>query len=143
MKRSVALVRVSPWSGVGPAVVAYCHKCPGSPRRSCLCQLYLMVRLLHCSRSMIIEMSMSAGEDGNIVECHDVEWISERVHQDLSQLPASYIAGKTMLRDAVVHRLDCSFVDAERIVDDMEARGYVEFERKERGPLIDPRWVWH
>ena len=57
-----------------------------------------------------------------------------------ASLPQSYVAGKTALRDAIMDRLDCSAIRAERIVDWMERSGLIQFEKHRRGPLIDAHW---
>ncbi len=54
--------------------------------------------------------------------------------------PPSYLAGKTAIRDAVIDRLDCSAALAERMVDRMESMGFIRFERRRQGPLVESRW---
>lgn len=57
-----------------------------------------------------------------------------------TSLPHSYVAGKTAMRDAIMDRLDCSAMRAERLVDRMESAGLIQFEKRRHGPLIDARW---
>jgi hypothetical protein len=42
--------------------------------------------------------------------------------------PAGYLEGRTALRDAVALHLSCSMVEAEELVDTLEAQGYLHFE---------------
>jgi hypothetical protein len=42
--------------------------------------------------------------------------------------PLGYIRGKTLMRDVLVHKLDCSEVEAELLVDQLEARGLIRFD---------------
>jgi hypothetical protein len=49
---------------------------------------------------------------------------------------ASYIVGKSALRDAVAETLRCSLAEAEQVVDTLEARGFVRFDTRV------PQWVF-
>jgi len=42
--------------------------------------------------------------------------------------PLGYVPGRTVMRDAVVSKLDCSQLQAEEIVDTMIARGFLIYE---------------
>jgi hypothetical protein len=42
-------------------------------------------------------------------------------------LYASYLRGKTLMRDAVVEELRCSAYEAEELVETLELQGYVRF----------------
>jgi hypothetical protein len=42
--------------------------------------------------------------------------------------PVGYLMGKTAMRDALVETTDCSLHEAELLVDQLEARGFVAFE---------------
>jgi hypothetical protein len=42
-------------------------------------------------------------------------------------LYASYLRGKTLMRDAVVEQLGCSTIEAEELVETLEMMGYVRF----------------
>lgn len=41
--------------------------------------------------------------------------------------PAGYLRGRTAIRDAVVRRLGCSALEAEELVDTLEARGFLRY----------------
>lgn len=57
------------------------------------------------------------------------------------QEPEGYLQGKTALRDAVVHRLCCSALEAEELVDTMEARGFLRFDgNPDTREDTDNRW---
>jgi hypothetical protein len=42
--------------------------------------------------------------------------------------PLGYVRGKTLMRDVLVRVLDCSEVEAELLVDQLEARGLIRFD---------------
>ncbi len=42
--------------------------------------------------------------------------------------PLDYVRGKTLMRDVLVRKLDCSQVEAELLVDQLEARGFIRFD---------------
>jgi hypothetical protein len=44
-----------------------------------------------------------------------------------ASLEASYLRGKTVLRDAIVARLDCSEYEAEELVETLELQRYISF----------------
>ncbi len=46
-----------------------------------------------------------------------------------AELDEGYLDGRTTLRDAVASALGCSSLEAEELVDTLEARGYVRFPR--------------
>jgi len=58
-------------------------------------------------------------------------------------LYASYLRGKTLLRDAVVEELGCSAYEAEELVETLELQGYVRFPHFEDDthPLTRHSWV--
>lgn len=63
------------------------------------------------------------------------------LRDNVGPLPPSYIAGKTILRDAIMDHRGCSALRAERTVDRLEANGYVRFERNRAGRLWEePTW---
>ncbi len=43
--------------------------------------------------------------------------------------PLGYVRGKTLMRQVLVRELDCSEAEAELLVDQLEARGFVRFDR--------------
>lgn len=58
-------------------------------------------------------------------------------------LYASYLRGKTLLRDAIVEELGCSAYEAEELVETLELMGYVRFPHLEDDthPLTRHSWV--
>jgi hypothetical protein len=58
-------------------------------------------------------------------------------------LLASYLPGKTVMRDAVVEHLGCSAYEAEELVETLELQGYVRFPHLEdqTHPLTLHAWV--
>jgi hypothetical protein len=55
-----------------------------------------------------------------------------------NQLPVGYIPGKTKIRDAVMSKLGCSALEAERIVDTMSMRGFLRYGGTPSGALDGP-----
>jgi hypothetical protein len=60
-------------------------------------------------------------------------------------LEAGYLDGRTRLRDAVAAELDCSDLEAEALVDTLEARGFVRFPRLPDATHLraELRWTIH
>jgi len=58
-------------------------------------------------------------------------------------LYASYLRGKTLMRDAVVEALGCSAYEAEELVETLELMGYVRFPHLDDNthPLTRHSWV--
>ncbi|HEX8953743.1 MAG TPA: hypothetical protein VF997_19500 [Polyangia bacterium] len=58
-------------------------------------------------------------------------------------LYASYLRGKTLLRDALVEELACSACEAEELVETLELMGYVRFPHfgDDTHPLTRHSWV--
>ena len=58
-------------------------------------------------------------------------------------LYASYLRGKTLMRDAVAETLGCSAYEAEELVETLELMGYVRFPHNEDDthPLTRHSWV--
>ena len=58
-------------------------------------------------------------------------------------LYASYMRGKTLLRDAVVEELRCSAYEAEELVETLELMGYVRFPHLSDAthPLTRHSWI--
>ena len=58
-------------------------------------------------------------------------------------LYASYLRGKTLMRDAIVVELGCSACEAEELVETLELMGYVRFPHlaDETHPLTRHSWV--
>jgi hypothetical protein len=58
-------------------------------------------------------------------------------------LYASYLRGKTLMRDAVHDQLGCSAYEAEELVETLELQGYIKFPHLEDSthPLTRHAWV--
>ena len=58
-------------------------------------------------------------------------------------LYASYLRGKTLMRDAIVGQLGCSAYEAEELVETLELNGYVRFPHldDDTHPLTRHSWV--
>lgn len=58
-------------------------------------------------------------------------------------LYASYLRGKTLMRDAIIVELGCSAYEAEELVETLELMGYVRFPHlaDETHPLTRHSWV--
>jgi hypothetical protein len=56
--------------------------------------------------------------------------------------PAGYVQGKSDLRAAVVHLLGCSELEAEQLVDTMEARGVIRYQgdAQEQVDRLEQHW---
>ncbi len=56
---------------------------------------------------------------------------------------ASYLRGKTLMRDAIIVELRCSSYEAEELVETLELMGYVRFPHlaDETHPLTRHSWV--
>ncbi len=62
------------------------------------------------------------------VESVDLSRLAEAICRRLgSRLEASYLRGKSILRDAVVAELGCSECVAEELVETMELNGFIRF----------------
>lgn len=57
--------------------------------------------------------------------------------------PGGYIQGKTALRAAVVEFLQCSELEAEQLIDTLEAHGVVRYEgdRSDKVDDLESRWL--
>lgn len=58
-------------------------------------------------------------------------------------LYASYLRGKTLMRDAVAEQLGCSAYEAEELVETLEMMGYVRFPHlaDDTHPLTRHSWI--
>lgn len=64
-------------------------------------------------------------DNGELV---DLGSLAARLHERfVDDLPAEYVPGKTLMRDAVVETLQCSVAEAERLVDCLEADRWVRY----------------
>lgn len=57
-------------------------------------------------------------------------------------LYASYLRGKTVMRDAVQERLGCSAYEAEELVETLELMGYIRFPNLDDATHPLTRQVW-
>ena len=60
-----------------------------------------------------------------------------------SPLEASYLRGRTAIRDAIAVQLGCSVYEAEELVDTLELQGYVEFPHLPDDTHPSGRRFWH
>jgi hypothetical protein len=77
------------------------------------------------------------------VEEIDLASLAEAVRVQIGDtLEASYLRGRTVIRDAVVAHLGCSDYEAEQLVETLELQGYVRFPHlpDETHPLDRRRW---
>lgn len=59
-----------------------------------------------------------------------------------SDPPVGYLRGRTAFREAIVERLGCSEVEAETLVDTLEARGFLRFDGSPaRRSEADAPWI--
>jgi hypothetical protein len=58
-------------------------------------------------------------------------------------LYASYLRGKTLIRDAIIEQLGCSAYEAEELVETLELMGYVRFPHlaDDTHPLTRHSWI--
>ena len=59
------------------------------------------------------------------------------------RLEASYLRGKTVLRDALVVHLRCSDAEAESLVDTLELQGFIRFPHLVDDTHPSGRRFWH
>jgi hypothetical protein len=88
---------------------------------------------IHSARSARIEDTSAMAYDPTDVDLLDLSrWLERSSGNTL--VGASELEGKTLLRDQVVSRLNCSQLEAEQIVDTLCARGFVHFRRSAELP---------
>jgi hypothetical protein len=64
-----------------------------------------------------------------------------RRHVPPNEPPVGYLRGRSYFRDVVAHELRCSDLEAEELVDTLEANGYLKFEGDPSQPSVaDSRW---
>jgi hypothetical protein len=77
------------------------------------------------------------------VEDVDLAALADSVRHRLGEhLEASYLRGKTILRDAVAAELRCSDVEAEELVETLELNGLVRFPQLEDDTHPAQRRPW-
>lgn len=73
----------------------------------------------------------------------DLAELRRRLEKRFADMPpVGYVEGKTALRAAVVDVLQCSEVEAEQLVDTLEARGLIRYagDRSEEVDSLRKRW---
>jgi hypothetical protein len=79
----------------------------------------------------------------DVVEDIDLQQLATMVQQRFGRrLDASYLRGKTLLRDAVEAHLGCSSVQAEALVETMELQGYLRFPHLDDATHPADRRAW-
>ncbi len=64
-----------------------------------------------------------------------------RRHIQANEPPVGYLRGRNYFRDVLTHELGCSDIDAEDLVDTLEANGYLHFEGDPaRRSQAESRW---
>lgn len=72
----------------------------------------------------------------------DLADLAESLERELGgRAPVGYVEGKTALRDLVVQLLRCSELEAEKVVDTMDARGFLSFTGDPGAPVDDGVWL--
>jgi hypothetical protein len=62
------------------------------------------------------------------VEHIDLQALTQQLRQMLgARLDASYLRGRTIVRDAIASRLACSAYEAEGLVETLELQGFIRF----------------
>jgi hypothetical protein len=78
------------------------------------------------------------------IEEIDLALLSRAVRSQLgSTLEASYLRGRTVIRDAILSHLGCSLYEAEQLVDTLELMGFVEFPHLPDETHPSGRSLWH
>ncbi|HYG67398.1 MAG TPA: hypothetical protein VD838_07050 [Anaeromyxobacteraceae bacterium] len=74
----------------------------------------------------------------------DLSELAERIRRHIppTEPPVGYLRGRSYFRDVIAHELQCSDVDAERLVDTLENNGYLRFEGDpSQRSRAESRWV--
>lgn len=78
------------------------------------------------------------------IEEIDLAALSTAVKNRLgAEIEASYLRGRTAIRDAIVTQLRCSDYEAEQLVDTLEMNGFVDFPHLPDDTHPSGRRVWH
>jgi hypothetical protein len=73
----------------------------------------------------------------------DLRWLAERLRARVgSSIEASYLRGRTVLRDSVAAELRCSDEVAEELIDTLELQGFVRFPQLEDETHPQTRQIW-
>lgn len=74
----------------------------------------------------------------------DLQALSHAVGMRLgSTIEASYLRGRTAIRDAIAAHLGCSDYEAEELVETLELQGFVRFPHLPDDTHPSGRSVWH
>ena len=77
------------------------------------------------------------------IERIDLEELARMIRRHIPQgePPVGYLRGRSYFRHVIAHELQCSDVEAEKLVDTLEMNGYLHFEGNpaERS-VADSRW---
>jgi hypothetical protein len=79
-----------------------------------------------------------------VVEDIDLSQLAGAVRRRYGRhLYASYLRGKTLIRDAILEQLGCSEYEAEELVETLEMMGYVRFPHlaDDTHPLTRHSWI--
>lgn len=74
----------------------------------------------------------------------DLAELTERIRQHIppTEPPVGYLRGRSYFRDVIAHELGCSDLEAEQLVDTLEANGYLRFEGDpSQRSRAESRWV--
>lgn len=77
------------------------------------------------------------------LESVDLKQLAEMIrrHVPPNDPPVGWLRGRSYFRDVVAHELGCSDLEAEQLVDTLEANGYLRFEgNPSERSVADSRW---
>jgi hypothetical protein len=77
------------------------------------------------------------------LELVDLKQLAETIrrHVPPNDPPVGWLRGRSYFRDVVAHELGCSDLEAEQLVDTLEANGYLRFEgNPSERSVADSRW---
>ena len=78
------------------------------------------------------------------VEEIDLAALTQTVRERIgASVEASYLRGRTLIRDAIVVHLRCSIYEAEQLVDTLELHGFVRFPHLPDDTHPSGRRFWH
>jgi hypothetical protein len=73
----------------------------------------------------------------------DLEELAEKIRRHIppNEPPVGYLRGRSYFRDVVARELRCSDLEAEELVDTLEANGYLRFKgNPSERSVADSRW---
>ena len=78
------------------------------------------------------------------VEEIDLAALTQTVRERIgASVEASYLRGRTLIRDAIVVHFRCSIYEAEQLVDTLELQGFVRFPHLPDDTHPSGRRFWH